>query len=108
MGEGERYWDGQRYWEPVPPSRAPPPPVTTIKRRPPPQYDEVPLLPPTEEEVDQFLEAWGLDEQCALSLKEQPLDVQRHAIDRFKPKGDTKDITSLFKGFLKSFVFGPG
>merc|ERR1719198_924919 len=63
---------------------------------------------PTEQDLDQFVQVWGLDAQCTALLREQAPDVQRHVIDRFKPKVDTKDIASLFKGFIKSFMFGPG
>lgn len=64
--------------------------------------------PVPDHEIGQFVQMWGLDEECSMMVRDQPPEVQRHVIDRFKPKADTKDIASLFKGFLKSFVYGPG
>lgn len=99
-------YEGKGYREPNSMDDVAPPLVGPGKRRASEAFSQGP--PPTEQDIEQFVQAWGLDDQCAASLGEQPEDVQRHMIERFKPKVDTKDISSLFKGFLKSFVYGPG
>jgi hypothetical protein len=93
--------DGKGYGGPVPSSFAPPRPV---KR----SAADFQGSGVADYEIDQFVQAWGLDESCAMSIREQPPDVQRHVIERFQPKSETNNISNLFHGFLKSFVFGPG
>lgn len=99
-GGGKGGWKGSDYYEPV------------SMKRPAPAYhgggdSGISGPPPSDQDIQQFSTTWGLDESCIAALAEQPGDVQRKVLDRFQPKVDTKDIASLFKGFLKSFVFGP-
>lgn len=58
-------------------------------------------------EIDNFLLEWGLDEESQNMFWEQPPEVQRHVIERFKPKAETQDVSKLFKGFIRSFMYGP-
>lgn len=61
-----------------------------------------------DDEILQFAQTWGLDNECLTAMIGQLPDVQRDVIERFKPKTGTRDVKSLFMGFLKSRAMGPG
>jgi len=61
-----------------------------------------------DQEVLVFAQTWGLDQSCVDQLVAQAPEVQRQVLDSFRPKPGTRDPTSLFHGFLKSMVYGPG
>merc|ERR1719199_472970 len=56
----------------------------------------------TQEEVEQLVQTWGLDEECVAALASQNPDVQRALLDRFEPKETTRDVKGLFMSFLRT------
>jgi len=63
---------------------------------------------PSREEMTSFVEGWCLDNECLYALEGQTLDVQRRVLDQFHPKPGTRDIRSLFYGFIRSVAGGGG
>eukprot|EP00747_Dinoflagellata_sp_TGD_P216092 gnl/TRDRNA2_/TRDRNA2_88688_c0_seq1.p1 gnl/TRDRNA2_/TRDRNA2_88688_c0~~gnl/TRDRNA2_/TRDRNA2_88688_c0_seq1.p1 ORF type:complete len:315 (-),score=63.35 gnl/TRDRNA2_/TRDRNA2_88688_c0_seq1:87-911(-) len=57
---------------------------------------------PTEMELLSFAQIHGLDQRCLEMLMSQPIDVQRKSMDEFQPKAGTRDVNSLFNGFMRS------
>lgn len=60
------------------------------------------ITPELREEVLKFVTQWGLDEECTNVLLDQRPQVIVDVMAGFKPKPDTRDIRSLFFGYLKS------
>lgn len=60
------------------------------------------VTPELQGEVAQFVSQWGVDEECTNVLLEQRPQVIVDVMAGFKPKPDTRDIRSLFFGYLKS------
>lgn len=63
---------------------------------------------PSAEEVDTFMQAWELDESCSSSFQSQSPEVQRRVLDHFRPRPGTRDVRSLFHGFIRSVADGGG
>lgn len=63
---------------------------------------------PSADEVAGFLQSWGLDSTCASALECQPPEVQRRVLEQFRPRPGTRDVRSLFYGFIKSVATGGG
>jgi len=61
---------------------------------------------PSSDEIVAFLQSWGLDPSCATALEGQNPEVQRRVLDQFKPRPGTRDIRSLYFGFIKSVAAG--
>jgi len=64
--------------------------------------------PPGPDEVASFLQAWGLDSACGAALEGQSGEVQRRVLEQFRPREGTRDVRSLFYGFIKSVAAGGG
>jgi hypothetical protein len=61
----------------------------------------------TQAEVAAFLQHWSLDAGCESALMTQPPEAQLQIMRSFAPKEGTRDVRSLFMGFLSSIVNGP-
>uniref|UniRef100_A0A7S4WCL7 Uncharacterized protein n=1 Tax=Alexandrium monilatum TaxID=311494 RepID=A0A7S4WCL7_9DINO len=64
--------------------------------------------PPMREELDNFIRGWGLSEECLITLEGESPSVQRRVLDQFRPKPGTRDVRSLFFGFMRSLASGGG
>eukprot|EP00437_Effrenium_voratum_P012336 CAMPEP_0181444026 /NCGR_PEP_ID=MMETSP1110-20121109/24854_1 /TAXON_ID=174948 /ORGANISM="Symbiodinium sp., Strain CCMP421" /LENGTH=313 /DNA_ID=CAMNT_0023568015 /DNA_START=36 /DNA_END=977 /DNA_ORIENTATION=+ len=62
--------------------------------------------PVAQEDVQQFAAQWGLDEECVSVLLEQRPQVIADVVSGFRPRPDTRDIRSLFFGYVKSVASG--
>eukprot|EP00747_Dinoflagellata_sp_TGD_P093122 gnl/TRDRNA2_/TRDRNA2_165652_c0_seq1.p1 gnl/TRDRNA2_/TRDRNA2_165652_c0~~gnl/TRDRNA2_/TRDRNA2_165652_c0_seq1.p1 ORF type:complete len:477 (-),score=79.28 gnl/TRDRNA2_/TRDRNA2_165652_c0_seq1:56-1486(-) len=63
---------------------------------------EIDCAPVPEQEIQAFCLQHGLDLTCMEALASHHPMVIREATSSFKPKQGTKDMSGLFKGFLKS------
>jgi len=63
---------------------------------------------PSPEELVSFVTIWGLGDEDLLTLEGQPPDVQQRVLEHFSPKPGTRDVKSLFHGFMKSVAQGRG
>jgi len=59
-----------------------------------------------QDEAIKFAASWGLDDECLTQLLAQPPQVVADVMAGFRPKTDTRDIRSLFFGYLKSMANG--
>lgn len=55
-------------------------------------------------EVMDFCNQWQLDSKCVDYLASQGAEVQREAIEKFRPKPGTTNVSGLFMGYLNSLV----
>lgn len=55
-------------------------------------------------EVMDFCNQWQLDSKCVDYLASQGPEVQREAIEKFRPKPGTTNVSGLFMGYLNSLV----
>eukprot|EP00747_Dinoflagellata_sp_TGD_P003109 gnl/TRDRNA2_/TRDRNA2_106936_c0_seq2.p1 gnl/TRDRNA2_/TRDRNA2_106936_c0~~gnl/TRDRNA2_/TRDRNA2_106936_c0_seq2.p1 ORF type:complete len:467 (+),score=96.22 gnl/TRDRNA2_/TRDRNA2_106936_c0_seq2:76-1476(+) len=53
-------------------------------------------------DIDQFVAHWGLDHEASSALEMSPPEVISEVLDTFSPKPGTRDVKSLFMGFLRS------
>lgn len=58
-------------------------------------------------DIGEFIGTWGLDDECYEGLAAMPAEVQTDIMGKFAPKGGTRDVKSLFMGFLRSRASGP-
>mmetsp|Transcript_4886 Transcript_4886/g.14188 ORF Transcript_4886/g.14188 Transcript_4886/m.14188 type:complete len:600 (-) Transcript_4886:59-1858(-) len=63
---------------------------------------------PTHEEMDNFIRGWSLGDECLVTLEGQSVELQRRVLDQFRPKPGTRDVRSLFFGFIRSLASGGG
>lgn len=63
---------------------------------------------PSHEDMNNFAQVWCLGDECLLTLEGQTPDVQRRVLDQFRPKPGTRDVRSLFYGFIRSVARGGG
>jgi hypothetical protein len=101
---GKGSWSAKGQYQPMAHSIGAPQARSALKR--PADYQDS-GSPPSESELTSFIETWGIDDKCIEMLIQQSGTIQRHVIERFQPKQDTKDVSNLFMGFLKSFMYGP-
>lgn len=87
---------------------APPGPAATAKRLGTPMWGSAEDAPPGPDEVASFLMSWGLDSACGAALEGQSGEVQRRILEQFRPRDGTRDVRSLFYGFIKSVASGGG
>lgn len=55
-----------------------------------------------------FVQKWGLDMDSRASLLQLGLDDRAKVMAKFIPKPHTRDVISLFRGFVGSFLRSPG
>jgi hypothetical protein len=63
---------------------------------------------PLTEDLSNFVKIWGLSDEDLLTLEGQPADVQHRVLEHFSPKPGTRDVKSLFHGFMRSVAQGRG
>lgn len=55
-----------------------------------------------------FVQRWGLDMDARACLLQLDLDDRAKVMAKFTPKPHTRDVISLFRGFVGSFLRSPG
>jgi len=63
---------------------------------------------PLREDLSNFVKIWGLGDEDLVTLEGQAPDVQQRVLEQFSPKPGTRDVRSLFHGFMRSVAQGRG
>eukprot|EP00931_Biecheleriopsis_adriatica_P078439 TRINITY_DN5189_c0_g1_i1.p1 TRINITY_DN5189_c0_g1~~TRINITY_DN5189_c0_g1_i1.p1 ORF type:complete len:410 (-),score=107.36 TRINITY_DN5189_c0_g1_i1:30-1238(-) len=58
----------------------------------------------SQQDLADFVSYWGLDQTCLDYLVNQAADIQLEAVNNFRPKSGTGNVSGLFVGYLNSLV----